>query len=324
MMSDFSICVLDGYTLNPGDLSWHNLQNLGKCTIYERTKPEEIVERLKGVQIAVTNKVVLDADKIYKLADLKCIVVSATGYNVVDVEAATLKNIKVCNVPAYSTDSVAQLVFSHLLNIVQNVAYHSETVKNGRWVKSADFSYWETPLIELAGLTLGIIGFGQIGRRVAEIGRSFGMEILVYTPRLITDLHPSATQVDLKTILSESDVLTLHCPLTDATKHIINKESLQYMKASAILINTGRGPLIDENALAEALNNGRIAAAGLDVLYSEPPAKENPLLTAKNCIITPHIAWASTAARKRLMKVVTENIEAFISGNSRNVVNAKL
>ncbi|MCB0281106.1 MAG: D-2-hydroxyacid dehydrogenase [Calditrichae bacterium] len=323
-MSDFSICVLDGYTLNPGDLSWDELKKLGSCTIYDRTKPQELVDRLAGFDIAITNKVVLDADKIYKLPDLKCLVVSATGYNVVDVESATLKNITVCNVPAYSTDSVAQLVFSHLLNIAQNVAYHDKTVKQGRWVKSADFSYWETPLIELAGLKLGIIGFGQIGRRVAEIGRSFGMQILLNTPRPIKNNHPDLKQVDLNTLLKESDVISLHCPLTDATKHLINKETLQFMKPSAILINTGRGPLIDENDLADALNKGRISAACLDVLYSEPPGKDNPLLTAKNSVITPHIAWASIAARKRLMDVVTENVKAFISGNAQNVVNPKL
>ena len=320
-MKNLRICVVDGYTLNPGDLSWDELSKLGQCIIYERTKQDELIGRLKGAEIVVTNKVVLDASVIKQLPDLKCIIVSATGYNVVDVDAARKRNIPVCNIPAYSSDSVAQMVFAHILNLTQHVAYHNETVKKDRWVNSADFAYWEKPLIELAGMKLGIIGYGRIGKKVAEIGQSFGMNILVNTPGQLKNLLPWFQQVDLKTVFSESDILSLHCPLTDQTYHLVNKDRLGLMKRSAILINTGRGQLIDEQALADALNKNLLAAAGLDVLSVEPPEKSNPLLGAKNCIITPHIAWATQAARQRLMHVVAENVNAFIKGTPQNVVN---
>ena len=320
-MKNLRICVVDGYTLNPGDLSWDELSKLGQCIIYERTKQDELIGRLKGAEIVVTNKVVLDASVIKQLPDLKCIIVSATGYNVVDVDAARKRNIPVCNIPAYSSDSVAQMVFAHILNLTQHVAYHNETVKKDRWVNSADFAYWDKPLIELAGMKLGIIGYGRIGKKVAEIGQSFGMNILVNTPGQLNNLLPRFQQVDLKTVFSESDILSLHCPLTDQTYHLVNKDRLGLMKRSAILINTGRGQLIDEQALADALNKNLLAAAGLDVLSLEPPEKINPLLGAKNCIITPHIAWATQAARQRLMHVAVENVNAFIKGTPQNIVN---
>ncbi|MEE4287662.1 MAG: D-2-hydroxyacid dehydrogenase [Mariniphaga sp.] len=314
------IVVLDGYTLNPGDLSWDGIKQLGDCTIYDRTPPEKTVERAKGAEAVFTNKVVFNREVLQNLPELKFIGVLATGYNVVDLDAATEAGIVVANIPAYSTASVAQMVFSHILHIVQNVSKHAESVKNGEWANSIDFSYHLSPQTELAGKTLGIIGFGQIGQAVAKIGLALGMNILFNNrSKKETDLH--ARQVDLDTLLEESDFISINCPLTAENEGFINKAAISKMKTSAILINTGRGPLINENDLAEALNNGRIAAAGLDVLSTEPPAPDNPLLSAKNCYITPHIAWATTEARERLMKIATENLEAFLKGKPQNKVN---
>jgi len=316
-----NIVVLDGYTLNPGDLTWNDLKALGTCTVYDRTPPEEVVSRAKEAEIALTNKTVLSADVIKQLPKLKYIGVLATGYNVVDIEAALDAGIPVTNVPAYSTPSVAQLVFAHLLNLAHHVGAHSETVKNGKWASNIDFCYWDTPLIELAGLTMGIIGFGRIGKATAKLALAFGMKVIAYDVVKPSSMPEGCQFVDLEDVFRSSDVVSLHCPLTPQTQYIINKECLELMKNTAFLINAGRGPLVDEQALAQALNNEVIAGAGLDVLSSEPPEKDNPLLKAKNCYITPHIAWATRSARQRLLKVVVDNVAAFLAGNPQNVVN---
>ena len=314
------IVILDGYTLNPGDLSWDGIKKLGDCTLYDRTPPEKTVERAKGAQAVFTNKVVFNREVISRLPHLKFIGVLATGYNVVDLEAATEAGIVVANIPAYSTASVAQMVFSHILHLAQNVSIHAKSVKKGDWANSIDFSYHIAPQTELAGKTLGIIGFGQIGQAVAKIGLAFGMNILFHN-RSRKETNLDARQVELEALFNESDFISINCPLTDENAGFINKAAIEKMKTSVILINTGRGPLINENDLAEALNKGRIAGAGLDVLSTEPPSPDNPLLSAKNCCITPHIAWATTEARERLMQIATENLKTFLEGNPQNKVN---
>lgn len=280
------IVVLDGYTLNPGDLTWKDLESLGKCAVYDRTPPKEVVPRAKDAEIVLTNKTVLSSDTIRQLPELKYIGVLATGYNIVDIETARERGIPVTNVPAYGTRSVAQMVFAHILNLAQHVAHHAETARCGRWTSNPDFCYWDTPLIELAGLTMGIIGFGRIGQAVAKPALAFGMKVIAYdivTPSKIPGGSPEGCQfVELDDIFRISDVVSLHCPLTPQTKKIINKKRLELMKRDAFLINTSRGSLVDEHALARALNNQRIAGAGLDVLSEEPPEKNNPLLKAKN------------------------------------------
>ncbi|HUS71855.1 MAG TPA: D-2-hydroxyacid dehydrogenase [Sedimentisphaerales bacterium] len=316
-----NIVVLDGYTLNPGDLTWKDLEALGQCTVYDRTEPKEVVPRAKDADIAITNKTMLSSDVIKQLPKLKYIGVLATGYNVVDIEAARHAGIPVTNVPAYSTPSVAQLVFAHLLNLAHHVGAHSETVRSGRWVSCVDFCYWDTPLIELAGLTMGIIGFGRIGQATAKLALAFGMKVIAYDVVTPSSVPEGCQFVGLEDVFRSSDVVSLHCPLTPQTQNIINRECLELMKKTAFLINAGRGPLVDEQALAEALNNEEIAGAGLDVLSSEPPEEDNPLLKAKNCFITPHIAWATRAARQRLLKVVVDNVASFLAGNLQNVVN---
>ncbi len=314
------IVILDGYTLNPGDLSWDEIRKLGECTVYDRTPPEKILERASKAAAIFTNKVVIGRDIIKQLPDLKFIGVLATGYNVVDLQAAAEAGILVANIPAYSTASVAQMVFSHILNIAQNVSKHAKSVKDGDWTNSIDFTYHLTPQTELAGKTLGIIGFGQIGQAVARVGLAFGMKIL-FQNRSKKETNADFRQVDLDTLLVESDFISLNCPLTDENAGFINKSTIGKMKKSAILINTGRGALINEKDLADALNSGRIAGAGLDVLSTEPPKAENPLLTAKNCYITPHIAWATKEARQRLMQIAAQNLKAFINGTPQNIVN---
>jgi glycerate dehydrogenase len=314
------IVVLDGYVLNPGDLSWDGIKKLGDCTIYDRTAPELTIERAKEAEVAITNKVVFDKYIIKSLPKLKYIGVLATGYNVVDTVAAKNAGIVVTNIPAYSTASVAQMVFSHILNFAQNVSVHSASVSSGEWANSIDFAYWKTPQTELAGKTLGIIGFGQIGQAVAKIGLALGMKV-IFNNRSPKQNELKATQVDLKTLLSESDFISINCPLTPENAGFINKETIEKMKPTAFLVNTGRGPLINEQDLANALNSGKIAGAGLDVLSVEPASKSNPLPFAKNCFITPHIAWATFEARTRLMNIATENLKAFIDGNPQNVVN---
>ncbi len=315
------IVVLDGYTLNPGDLSWGRLEALGDCSVYDRTALEDIVERAGDAEIVLTNKTVLSADVIRHLMRLRYIGVLATGYNVVDVEAANERGIPVTNVPSYGTTSVAQMVFAHLLNLTQHVAHHARTVRDGRWAACPDFCYWDMPLLELAGLTLGIVGFGRIGRAVAGLAQAFGMKVIVHDVIVPAEMPEGCRMVELEDVFREADVLSLHCPLTPRTGKLVNAERLALMKPTAFLINTSRGPLIDEPALADALNAGRLAGAGLDVLSAEPPAADNPLLKAKNCYITPHIAWATRSARQRLLSIAIDNVAAFIAGRPQNVVN---
>ncbi len=315
-----NIVVLDGYTLNPGDLSWDRIKELGNCTVYDRTPHELTVERAKYADAVYTNKVILNLEILEQLPTLKFIGVLATGYNVVDIDAAKRAGITVTNIPAYSTDSVAQMVFSHILHFVQNVAVHAQSVDAGDWSKSIDFAYWKTPQTELAGKTLGIIGFGQIGQAVAKIGLAFGMKV-IFNNRSKKETGLTAKQVDLDTLLNESDFISINCPLTPENAGFINKDSIRKMKPGAFLVNTGRGPLIHEQDLADALNNGRIAGAGLDVLATEPAKKDNPLIGAKNCFITPHIAWATLEARSRLMRIAVENLKSYLSGTPQNVVS---
>jgi glycerate dehydrogenase len=316
------IVILDGYTADPGDLSWDEFAKLGKLTVFDRTAKEQIVPRLKGVAIAVTNKAVLDRDIISALPDLRYIGVTATGYNIVDIGAAQERGIVVCNVPEYSTPDVAQAVFALLLELTNRAGHHAETVRAGKWSRSPDFCYWDYPLVGLSGLTLGIIGYGRIGRAVSRIGQAFGMKILAMRRNASANVESDGVRhVELDTLLRESDAVTLHCPLTPETKGMVNAQFLGKIKRTAFLINTARGGLVDEAALADALNNGRIAGAGLDVLSIEPPPTDNPLLTAKNCVITPHIAWATKTARMRLLQVSAENIRAWLNGKPQNVVN---
>jgi glycerate dehydrogenase len=316
-----NIVVLDGYTLNPGDLTWKNLDSLGPCIVYDRSIPEEVVPRAKDAEIILTNKTVLSSDTIKQLPKMKYIGVLATGYNIVDIEAARDIDIPVTNVPTYSTQSVAQIVFAHLLNLAHHTAHHAQTVKSGRWTSSPDFCYWDTPLIELAGLTMGIIGFGKIGRATAKLALAFGMNVIFYDIAKPSSIPEGCQSAGIGNIFRTSDVISLHCPLTSDTKKIINSERLEMMKQTAFLINTSRGPLVDEQALADALNNDRIAGAALDVLSEEPPGENNPLLKARNCCITPHIAWATYAARKRLLQVAVDNVASFLAGKLQNVVN---
>lgn len=321
MKEDLKIVVLDGYTLNPGDLSWKDLEALGTVKIYDRTRPGEVVERATGAQVVLTNKTVLDGEALSQLPDLKYIGVLATGYNVVNLEAARRQGITVTNIPAYSTDSVAQMVFAHLLNITQRVGHYAEEVASGHWTKQADFSYWNTPLVELAGKTLGVIGLGHTGMATTRIALAFGMQVLAYTSKSAAELPAGIRKADsLEQVFSDSNVVSLHCPLTETTKNLVNMERLKLMKREAVLINTGRGGLVNETDLAEALEKGLLAAAGVDVLSSEPPVPGHPLVGVKNCFITPHIAWATLEARQRLMGQAVRNIEAFLSGQPINTV----
>ena len=314
------IVVLDGYALNPGDLSWDEMKLLGELEIYDRTSPEQVLERSIGAEALITNKTVLTSDHMDALPNLKYIGVLATGYNVVDINAAKEHNIVVTNIPAYSTQSVAQMVFAHLLNITQRVGYYSKENTNGRWAKNQDFCYWDTNLIELAGKKIGIVGFGNIGQATARIALAMGMKVLAYTSKNQADLPTGILKVDLDELFFASDVISLHCPLTPETKELVNTKRLNMMKKNAILINTGRGPLINEKDLADALNKESIAGAGLDVLSTEPPLADNPLLTAKNCFITPHIAWATYEARTRLMQIAIDNLKSYMEGNIINNV----
>ena len=312
------IVVLDGYTLNPGDLSWEKLQQLGECVIYDRTPAEQIIERAEEADCLLINKVIISAEVIASLPELKYIGVLATGYNVIDVEAAKKRGITVCNIPVYGTASVAQMVFAHLLNLTQHTAQHAQEVADGQWGNCPDFCFWNFPLIELQGLTMGIVGYGRIGRETAKIARAFGMKVLAYDKFPPDD--PDVSFVELMELFANSDVVSLHCPLTNENRGLVNASMLKKMKASAFIINTSRGPLIDEVALAEALNNDWIAGAGLDVLSVEPPT-DNPLLKTKNCYVTPHIAWATYSARKRLLDTAVDNLAAFINGKPQNIVN---
>ncbi len=314
------IVVLDGFALNPGDLSWNSLLKLGDCQIYDRTKPEDVFDRIGDAEVVITNKVLFQKSLIERLPQLKYIGVTATGYNVVDIQAAVDKNVVVTNIPAYSTDSVAQLVFSHILNVVNRVELHANSVTAGDWTINPDFTYWCTPQIELAGKTLGIIGFGQIGRKVAQIAQAFGMKVIFQNRSVITNIPEGISQKSQFEVFSESDFISLNCPLTPDNSAFVNQQLLQSMKSTAVLINTGRGGLINEADLADALNSGRIAAACLDVLSTEPPLATNPLISAENCFITPHVAWATLEARQRLMNITVDNLKCFLSGNPQNVI----
>ena len=314
------IIVLDGYGLNPGDLSWDAMSALGDLTVYDRTSPSELLARAEGAEVLITNKTLITADDMAVLPALKYIGVLATGYNVVDIEAAKARGVVVTNIPAYSTASVAQMVFAHLLNITQRVGYYADENAKGRWSGSKDFCYWDTNLVELDGKKMGIVGYGNIGRATARIALAFGMEVLAYTSKAQAELPEGVKKVALDELFAESDVVSLHCPLTPDTKELVNAGRLKLMKPSAMIINTGRGPLINEQDLADALNEGRIAAAGLDVLSVEPSAENNPLLKAKNCFITPHIAWATLEARTRLMDIAVNNLNSYQAGHIINNV----
>jgi glycerate dehydrogenase len=316
------IVVLDGYTLNPGDLSWDGLRILGDMTVYDRTPREQIIERSREANIILTNKTVLDAEVLKSLSHLKYIGVLATGYNAVDTDAASQMGIIVTNIPSYGTYSVAQLTFALILELCHHVQRQSDLVVNGKWSRSMDFTFSDYPLIELASKTLGIIGFGNIGKKVSEIASAFGMKILAYDKIYPGQMgFENVTIVSLQDLLSDSDIVTLHCPLTDETAGLINIDTLRKMKRTAFLINTSRGQIIVEKDLAEALDAGIIAGAGLDVLSVEPPPFDNPLLKARNCIITPHIAWATHESRSRLMNIAVDNIKAFLAGSPVNIVN---
>ena len=315
-----TIVVLDGFTLNPGDLSWDPLQRLGNCQMHDRSQPDEVAGRLEHAEAALTNKVVLDRPTLARLPALRYIGVTATGYNIIDVAAARERGIAVTNVPAYGTASVAQATFALLLELANRAGHHAQTVKEGRWTQCPDFCYWDYPLIELAGLTFGIIGYGRIGQQVGRIAQAFGMKVIAAARRP----QPTAEGirfVDVETLLRESDVISLHCPLTSETKGLIDRRRLAWMKPTAFLLNTSRGALIVEEDLAEALHSHRIAGAGLDVVSVEPPVSGNPLFQAPNCCITPHQAWATRAARQRLMTVAVENLKKFLEGAPQNVVN---
>ena len=314
------IVILDGYSANPGDLSWKELERLGEVTVYDRTKPSETVARAANSDIVLTNKVVINKDVMAQLPQLKYIGVLATGYNVVDIAAAHERGIIVTNVPAYSTESVAQMVFAHLLTVTNRTEHYAIQNRGGRWAENPDFCYWDFPHQELNGKTFGIVGLGNIGQRVAQIAQAFGMKVKALTSKAAEALPNGIEKATIEELLATSDVLSLHCPLTDNTRHLINAATLRQMKPSAILINTGRGPLIDDQAVAEALAEGRLAAFCADVLTEEPPKADNPLLSQPNAFITPHIAWASTEARIRLLQVATDNVQAFLNGSPMNVV----
>lgn len=315
------IVILDGYALNPGDLSYDRLQQFGELKVYDRTAPEQVIERAKDADALLTNKVMLGEKEFNQLPQLRYIGVQATGYNVVDVEAARKHGITVTNIPAYSTASVAQMVMAHLLNITQSVEYYARENRAGRWAKNPDFCYWDNPLIELADKQMGIVGFGRTGSAVARLANAFGMKVAAYTSKPQEALPEGVEKLSLDELFATSDVVSLHCPLVPATQHLVNAERLALMKPTAILINTARGPIVDEQALADALNNGTLYAAGIDVLCEEPPRTESPLLTARNCFVTPHIAWATLEARTRLLDICEANLRAFIEGHPQNVVS---
>jgi glycerate dehydrogenase len=311
------LVVLDGHVLNPGDLSWAALRELGECEIHDRTPADQIVSRAAGAEVLLTNKCPLSAETLAKLPELKFIGVMATGYNVVDVAVAKARGIVVSNVPIYGTKSVAQHVFALILAHTQHVESHAVAVRAGRWSKNPDWCFWDSPLVELDGKTLGIVGYGRIGQAVAELGRAFGMQVIVHS----RSAKAGVEQVSLDALFRRSDVISLHCPLTPETEGLVNAQRIELMKPQALLVNTGRGPLVVEAELAAALNAGRIGGAALDVLSSEPPKPDNPLLSAKNCFVTPHLAWATHAARTRLLNTVVANVRAFAAGAPQNVVS---
>ena len=322
MEKRMKIVELDGYAANPGDLSWEPLQELGELTVYDRTPASLVVERAKDADIILINKVLITDEVLSQLPRLKYIGVLATGYNVVDVKAATKRGIVVTNIPAYSTESVAQMTFAHILNITNRIGHYARQSREGRWSSNPDFCYWDTQLWELSGKTIGIVGLGNIGMRVATIARYFGMDVFAFTSKNSADLPEGIQKTTLDGLFAVSDIVSLHCPLTADTRHLINRESLEQMKEGSILINTGRGPLVDEEAVAEALASGHLGGYGADVMIDEPPSPNNPLLAQRNAFITPHIAWATREARQRLMDICVRNVKAFIEGKRLNAVNA--
>lgn len=315
------IVLLDGYASNPGDLTWEPLKEMGEVTVYDRTQPSEVVERAHDAEIIVTNKVTLTRQTLEQLPNLRLICVLATGYNTIDTLAARDLGITVCNVPAYSTDSVAQMVFAQILNMTNRVAHYARQTREGRWSAAPDFCYWDLPVSELAGKTLGIVGLGHIGAKVASIAREFGMDVFAFTSKNSIDLPDYIQKTTLEGLFGVSDILTLHCPLTPDTHELINARTLARMKRGALLVNTGRGPLVNEADVAEALASGQLGGYGADVMCSEPPAVDNPLFDQPNAFITPHIAWASVEARQRLLNATFDNIRAFQDGHPKNVVN---
>ena len=315
------IVLLDGYASNPGDLTWAPLRELGELTVYDRTTPDQVVERARDAEIIVTNKVTLDRTLLEQLPQLRLICVLATGYNTIDTLAARERGITVCNVPAYSTDSVAQMVFAQILNLTNHVAHYARQTREGRWSRNPDFCYWDTPVHELAGKTLGIVGLGHIGSKVARIASDFGMDVFAYTSKNSTDLPGYIQKTTLEGLLAVSDVLTLHCPLTPDTHELINRRTLDSMKPGALLINTGRGPLVNEHDVAEALASGQLGGYGADVMCSVPPSVDNPLIAQPGAFITPHIAWASVEARTRLLEATFQNVRMYLAGTPQNVVN---
>ena len=308
------ICILDGYSLNPGDLDWSPVERLGDVTLFDRTPADKIVERAADADIVLTNKVPFSADTLRQLPRLRFICVLATGYNIIDTEAAARQGVVVANIPAYSTMSMAQMAFAHILNITNHVASYAREVADGKWTNCPDFCFWDSALTELAGKTMGIVGLGNTGMATARIAVAMGMKVVALTSKSADTLPEGITPAPLDDVLASADVVSLHCPLTPSTRHLINAASIAKMKPSAILINTGRGPLVDEQAVADALNGERLAAFGADVLSQEPPRGDNPLLSARNCFLTPHIAWATLEARTRLMSTATENVSQFFAG----------
>ena len=314
------IIVLDGYGLNPGDMSWEAMEALGDLTVYDRTAESELIKRAEGAEVLITNKTVITAEHMAQLPALKYIGVLATGYNVVDVAVAKQRGIVVTNIPAYSTESVAQMAFAHLLNITNQVGSYAAQNREGKWTNSADFCYWDQPLMELHSKRIGLVGLGNTGKATARIANAFGMKVCAFTSKSPNELPEYVHKLSLEDLFKTCDVVSLHCPLTPETKHLVNAERLATMKKTAILLNTGRGPLVDEEALADALKRGVIAAAGVDVLSTEPPMPDNPLLSAPNCYITPHIAWATREARVRLMEIAVNNLKRFQQGKVVNNV----
>lgn len=315
------IVVMDGKGVNPGDMSWKQIQQFGELIVYERTASEEIIDHVGDAEIVLTNKTVFDEDTIAKLKNVKYIGVLATGYNVVDLKAASKRGIVVTNIPAYSTDSVAQMTFAHILNVTNHVDHYARASRDGEWSRCPDFCYWDKPLVELAGKTIGIIGLGNIGMKAANIALNFGMNVIAYTSKEPKEIPNGINKASIDNILSDSDIISLHCPLTKQTRELINKDSIAKMKRSVIVVNTGRGPLVNEEDVANALHNGLIGAYCADVMCSEPPSADNPLFVEQNAYITPHVAWASKEARIRLMDIAEKNIHSFLSGKPINVVN---
>lgn len=315
------IVELDGYGVNPGDLSWDAISKLGEFKLYDRTSQEDVVSRAKEAEVILINKVNITDEIMAQLPKLKYIGVLATGYNVVDIEAASRRGILVSNIPAYSTDSVAQMTFAHILNMVNRVEHYADLNRKGRWSNNPDFCYWDTPLMEISGKTIGILGLGSIGSKVARIAQDFGMDVYAFTSKSSSELPAGIQKTAIDGLLSVSDILTLHCPLTSETRELINKESLKKMKRGALLINTGRGQLVNEQDVAEALNTGQLGGYGADVMCEEPPLADNPLFAQPNAFITPHVAWATIEARTRLMNILEENLKSYIDGSPKNIVN---